>query len=110
MSLIAYSSPWTNNEPSSKKRSSMRRQRMQSTHSNNNEYNISNIKPNEGSNSEIPTIENMQNANNDKTSRVNDLLNEMTSVSHTEENDIMGDFNPITPPEVHVKKDLEVIQ
>ena len=68
MSLIAYSSPWTNNEPSQRKRSTMRRQRMQPTHSNddkiNNEYNVSHIRPNEGSNNEIPTIEDMQNVNN----------------------------------------------
>ena len=110
MSLVAYSSPWTNNEPSPKKRSTMRRQRMQPTHSNddqiNNEYNVSQIRPNEGSNNEIPTIEDMQNVNNDKTSRVNDLLNKMTSVSHTEENDTMGEFNPMNPPEINVKKDM----
>ena len=110
MSLIAYSSPWTNNEPSSKKKSSMRRQRMQSTHSNNNEYNISNIKPNEGSNHEIPTLENMQNVNNDKSSRVNDLLNEMTSISHNEETDTMGEFKPMAPPEVNVKKDMQSVE
>jgi chemotaxis protein CheY-P-specific phosphatase CheC len=111
MSLVSYASPWTNDEPSKKKVSTIRRPRKQQP------YDEDTTEPDENMNhmqnprnlgeSNVPTIEDMQNVNNQKTSRVNDLLNQMSSASSSTENNKMGTFNPISPPSINVKSDMD---
>ena len=55
------------------------------------------------------TIEELQNYSNERTERVNELLNEMSSLGNDEEN-TMGDFLPIEPPNVQNKKDMEALE
>ena len=52
------------------------------------------------------TIEELQNYSNERSDRVNELLNEMSSLGNDEENN-MGDFLPIEPPNIQNKKDME---
>jgi DNA polymerase I-like protein with 3'-5' exonuclease and polymerase domains len=55
------------------------------------------------------TIEELQNYSNERSDRVNELLNEMSSLGNDEEN-TMGDFSPIEPPNVQIKKDMEPLE
>ena len=99
MSLVATSSPWTNEDTISKKRiPSIRKtiklkpQSSQLTPYNNDEdINMS--------------IENFQNSSDQRSSRVNDLLNTITSSDTQDDNNKLGEFKPISPPEISVKGD-----
>lgn len=55
------------------------------------------------------TIEELQNYSNERSDRVNELLNEMSSLGNDEENN-MGDFLPIEPPNIQNKKDMEALE
>jgi len=62
----------------------------------------------DNSNNNNMSIETMQNVSDERSSRVNELLNKITSDSSASENDRMGDFNPLTHPTLNVKKDSDV--
>lgn len=97
MSLVATASTWTNEESSNKKRiPSIRKTVKLRPHEVTKEFNNSN---------EIPeSIEQFQNSSDQRSSRVNDLLSNLdTSLEH--DNNKLGDFKPLSPPEVHVKGD-----
>jgi len=111
MSLVSYASPWTNDETPRKKVSTIRRQKKPQSYdepTNEHDENINHMQnPRNLGESNVPTIEDMQNVNNQKTSRVNDLLNKMSSASSPTENNKMGSFNPISPPSINVKSDMD---
>ena len=106
MSLVTSASTWTNDEPANKKRQSTMRKtikmrpHMQSdiepeeyiSHS----ENYQNLKP--------QTIDDVQAANQDRNTRVNDLLNKITSSDASDDNK-MGDFKPISHPSLNVRRD-----
>ena len=103
--LISYASTWNNDTPETTKRrpSSMRRtykkQPIQDDDDNVN---------NENEEEQNPTsLDNVQNMNENKNKRVNELLNKMSTVSEPLENNKMGQFTPISPPSVQVKGDTE---
>lgn len=60
-------------------------------------------------NLEPSTIGEIQTSNDERSSRVNELLNKITSAD-TSENSKMGNFNPIPPPSINVKKDMPTNQ
>jgi hypothetical protein len=104
MSLISSASTWINDDNLNKKRTpSLNRKTTK-----NRPY-LQGVgepeeypQPNETFN---PTsMDELQSIANDRSSRVNDLLNKITSVDET--NSKMGDFNPLNPPSVNVKKDM----
>ena len=100
MSLVATASTWTNDEPSNKKRiPSIRKTVKIRPQDQMKEFNNGN---------EIPeSIEQFQNSSDNRSSRVNDLLDKLTSSGNDEENNKMGEFKPLSPPEINVKGDYD---
>ena len=98
MSLVATASTWTNDESSNKKKiPSIRKTVKLRPPGQLNEFNSGN---------EVPeSIEQFQNSSEHRSSRVNDLLNKISSSSDDGDNNKMGDFKPLSPPEINVKGD-----
>lgn len=106
-SLVTSASTWINDDNQSKKRQPTMRKTIKlrpimQTGGEPEEYishseNYQNLEPS--------TMDEIQKSNTDRGSRVNDLLNKITATD-TSENSKMGNFNPISPPSVNVKKDL----
>jgi chemotaxis protein CheY-P-specific phosphatase CheC len=111
MSLISYATPWTNDETPKRKTSTLKRNKKPTVpddiEDEPEEYVNHMQNPRNPGNRSVPTIEDMQNVNNEKTSRVNDLLNQMSSASSPAENNRMGEFKPMSPPSINVKNDAE---
>ncbi len=100
-SLITTASPWTNTNNQNKKRvSSLRR------HAANDELSEHEIERENFKNRKIETFEDVNEKNDKKAMKINDLLDKMTSADETE-NDNMGEFKPLEPPAVQMKKDIE---
>ena len=98
MSLVATSSPWTNDDITSKKRiPSIRKTIKLKPQSELNSYNNSN-----GSNN---SIDNLKQEYDQRTDRVNKLLNQITASDTQDDNNKLGEFKPISPPEISVKGD-----
>ena len=97
MSLVATASSWTNDEPSNRKRTPSIRKtikiRPQETV---NEFKIEN--------NQSDTIESFKNSSDERSSRVTDLLDKLTS-SNDDDNNKMGDFKPLSPPKIHLNSD-----
>jgi hypothetical protein len=53
------------------------------------------------------TIDDQQSYNTNRNNRVNDLLNKITSADTNTDNNTLGDFKPMTPPSLNVKRDME---
>jgi len=51
------------------------------------------------------TIDDIQIENDNRSSRVNTLLNKITAANESADNSKMGNFNPISPPSINNKKD-----
>lgn len=107
MSLVTSASPWINDDNSKKRQSTMRRtfkvKPLQTISSEEPDEYISTSE--NFQNSQPPSIEETQNSMNDRTDRVNDLLNKITSVDSTNETK-MGSFNPMPNPNINIKKDM----
>ena len=98
MSLVATSSPWTNDDITSKKRiPSIRKTIKLKPQSELNSYNNSN-----GSNN---SIDNLKQEYDQRTDRVNNLLNQITASDTQDDNNKLGEFKQISPPEISVKGD-----
>ena len=99
MSLVATASTWTNEETMNKKRIPSIRKTVK-------------LRPNDqirefNTTIETPdTIEQFQNVSDQRSSRVNDLLTKLT-MSNDDDNNKMGDFKPLLPPEINVKGDYD---
>jgi hypothetical protein len=106
--LISYASPWTNEEQGQPKRrtSSIRRTyKKQPIHEDTPEENEQYEQNKQNQN---PTaLDNIQNMNENKNTRVNELLNRMSTATAPLETNKMGEFTPISPPSVQVKTDTE---
>jgi hypothetical protein len=53
------------------------------------------------------SIKNMEGMSNNRNARVNELLNKITADSSAAENNKLGQFTPITPPKIQVKRDFD---
>ena len=95
MSLVNSASPWTNSDSNTKRTPSIRK--------------TIKLKPNEVSPNaienftDLPTIHNYKEQSNQRSSRVNDILNQMNDISAGDEQ--MGEFVPIAPPTANVNGD-----
>ena len=124
-SLVTSASPWMNDDSTNKKRQSTMRKtiklRSENQNGNNNnhfnsyeENDVGNIPgydettlENEKYGKMKPfTIEDQQQNNNTRNNRVNELLDKITSVDTVSDNNKMGDFKPMTPPSLNIKKDM----
>jgi len=98
MSLVATASTWTNDETSNKKRiPSIRKTVKIRPQENTNEFKYEN----NGSGG----IEQFKNTSDERTSRVTDLLDKITSSGNDDENNKMGEFKPLSPPEMNTNSD-----
>jgi len=106
--LLTYASPWNNDNSSKKRQGTMRKtNKLRPTIQNIGEpeeymtfsENFQNLQPS--------TIDDAQNIAVDRNERVNELLNKITSADTGSDNSKMGEFNPIDPPSLNVKKDMD---
>jgi hypothetical protein len=101
MSLITSASPWTNTNNQNKKRvPSLRR------HAANDDVSEHEVERENFKNRKVETFEDLNEKNDKKAMKINDLLEKMTSMDDTD-NDNMGDFKPLEPPTVQMKKDIQ---
>ena len=101
-SLISYASTWNNESTEQPKRrpSSMRRTYKKPP--------VQDDVNDENEEEHNPTsLDNVQNMNENKNKKVNELLNKMSTASEPLENNKKGQFTPISPPSVQVKGDTE---
>jgi hypothetical protein len=116
MSLLNTASPWTTDDSSKKRQSTMRKTFKLKTNSNVDgvdldskiespgEY-VSNAEEYQRSNNNpapVPSIEETQASMQDRNVRVNDLLNKITAV---DESSKLGTFTPLPNPNITVKKE-----
>ena len=102
-SLINSASIWDGGDAPKKRVSTMRKTIKK-------KYNDPALHVEENLQKETPsTIEELQNYSNERTDRVNDLLNEMSSLGN-DENTNMGNFDPIQPPNLQNKKDMQPLE
>lgn len=104
-SLVASASIWTNDDSSSKKRQSTMRKALRPKQSNMDEYMENEKKMFQ--NSEPTNFEDLQNINEERSNRVNELLDKITSADTKEENSKMTNFKPIEHPSINIKKDMD---
>jgi hypothetical protein len=106
MSLVSSASLWTNDDNSTRKRQpSMMRKTIKKPIGNSEyqEYSVTQDK-NEYLLHSMDDIEKM---NNERNSRVNDIINKMSTVSAENDGDKLADFNPPPKPNIQLKKDLQ---
>jgi hypothetical protein len=116
MSLLNAASPWTSDESTKKRQSTMRKTFKIKSQENdvkgvdmdikieNPEEYVSNSEKYEISNSTPPSIDETQKNQQDRNTRVNDLLNKITTVEDS--NNKLGSFQPLLPnPNLNSKKE-----
>jgi hypothetical protein len=98
MSLVATASSWTNDDSSNRKRTPSIRKTIK-------------IRPQETvnefkyENNGSGTIEQFKSSSDERTSRVTDLLDKLTSSDDDDNNNKMGDFKPLSPPKINSNSD-----
>tara|TARA_B100001287_G_C22686548_1_gene534122 strand:+ start:3406 stop:4122 length:717 start_codon:yes stop_codon:yes gene_type:complete len=105
MSLIATASPW-NSSDSTKKRIPTMRKTMKKIPSL--EKDLENSREDENSFERPTSFEEDQTVNNDRSERVNKLLDNMSSVLEENDGNKLADFNPIPLPNIQKKTDSEI--
>jgi len=96
MSLLYSASPWTNDETVKKRIPSMKKPDM-------NEF----AAANEPSTKQTPlTMEEANAIQQDRSSRVNDMINKITSISAENDGAHLGDFKPLPPPQLNQRKSV----
>jgi hypothetical protein len=109
--LVSYASPWTNEEPPKRRQATMRRTYKKTPSQNDDEDDSDDISHHQNphnSQLQMPSsLDDMKNTNEYKNSKVNELLNKMNQPSNSIESNKMGEFNPISPPKMQVKGDME---
>lgn len=96
MSLLYSASPWTNDENVKKRIPSMKKPV------------VNEISPaNEPSSKQTPlTMEEATAIQDDRSSRVNDMINKITAISAENDGAHLGDFKPLDPPQLNQRKSL----
>jgi hypothetical protein len=106
MSLVSTASLWTNDDNSTRKRQpSMMRKTIKKPIGNSEyqEYSVVQDKDEYV----LHSIDDVETLNKDHNTRVNDIINKMSSVSAENDGDKLADFNPPPKPSIQVKKDLQ---
>lgn len=101
-SLLATASTWSNNE-NKKRVSSIRKQKKNQFISDD----IEHVNNPSDEKQKVPTLEEMSTLGEERNSRVTELLNQM---EEGEDDDQMGNFQPIQPPQLNVKKEMEKVK
>jgi len=107
MSLVTTASTWISDDNSNKKKRIPSFKRPSTNNKLTSHGSSENIDVNEHFQAMLPkTIEDVENNNNDRNNKVSSLLDKMTSASEDDDN-TLGNFNPISPPSLNVKRDIE---
>jgi len=104
MSLVSTASLWTNDDTGNKKRQSTMRKTIKVKPANT-DYEV--YSSNDGQDYMIHNLEDVQKSTEERTNRVNEIINKMSSVSVDNDGAKLADFNPPPNPAVQIKKDLE---
>ncbi len=111
-SLVTTASNWTSNDTIPKKRVSTMRKtvKLRQSHQQGDNGDNPQFIPNSSNHNLLQpsSIAEIQHDANDRNNRVSSLINTITSVESNEHNK-MGDFKPISPPTINVKKDMEPV-
>jgi len=107
MSLASMASPWTNDDISPKKRASSMRKTIKIRPANTGTTNEEEYVSTEPMQDMLPTVDDLQIENQKKTNRVNELINQMSSVEASNDGDKLADFRPPPQPTINIKKDLQ---
>lgn len=110
MSLVTTASLWTNDSSTNKKRQPTIRKSATQVHS---MFSSGDLEGDEQSsktenyqNLQPSNIDDVLQANQDRSAKVTDLLNKITSANTVDDNSKLGTFTPPSPPEINVKKDM----
>jgi len=104
-SLVTSASVWTNDDNNKKRTPTMRKTIKLRTNDNTSDYES----PNEAyQNLQPSSLDDVQNAAQDRNSKVTSLLDKITAADTSLDNNKLGNFNPILPPSITVKKDTTV--
>ena len=104
MSLVSTASPWTNDDTVNKKRQPAMRKTIKVKPANS-EY--EDYSSNDGQDYMIHNLDEVQKSTEERTNRVNEIINQMSSVSVDNDGAKLADFNPPPNPAVQIKKDLQ---
>jgi hypothetical protein len=113
-SLVTSASPWTNDDSNNKKRQSTMRRTIKLRSENQNtgdtgnvgivsDYDETTLESDKYRKMTPATINGVQDYNETRNTRVNQLLDKITA--DNTDNNKLGDFKPMTPPSLIVKKD-----
>jgi len=109
-SLVSSASTWTNDDNSNKKRTPTMRKTIKSrpymqSMGEPDEY-VTTDSGEDFHNNEPTSITDLQGAANNRNDRVNELLNKITSADTEKDNSKLGNFKPLEPPSLNVKRDM----
>lgn len=105
MSLVSTASPWTNDDSVNKKRQSAIRKTIKIKPANM-DYEV--YSGSESQDYMIHNLDEIQKSTDDRTNRVNEIINKMSAVSVDNDGAKLADFNPPPQPEINIKKDLQI--
>jgi hypothetical protein len=111
-SLITSASEWINDDNINKKRTpTLGKYSKNKTHyqviGETEEYlKQTNVQKENFKNIEVNTLNDKQTETQNRNNRINDLLDKITSADTDSDNKKLGNFNPISPPYINVKKDM----
>jgi hypothetical protein len=111
-SLVTTASIWNNDDSAPKKRQSTMRKTIklrsdQQLTEDVGEYDETTLENEKYGKMSPSTIDDQQNYNSNRNQRVNELLNKITSADTTSDNNKLGNFKPMSPPSLNVKRDME---
>jgi hypothetical protein len=107
-SLVTTASVWTNDDSAPKKRQSTMRKTIKLRPGQDvGEYDETILESEKYGKMSPATIDDQQNYNDNRNQRVNELLNKITSADTNTDNNKLGDFKPMAPPSLNVKRDME---
>ena len=108
-SLVTTASVWTADDPSSKKRQSTMRKtiKLRAGQQDVGDFEETTMESEKYGKMSPSTIDDQQEYNSNRNQRVNELLNQITSADTTTDNNVLGDFKPMAPPSLNVKRDME---
>jgi hypothetical protein len=96
MSLLYSASPWTNEESVKKRIPTMKKPSVNEV-----------VAASEPSSTQTPlTIGDASAIQEDRTSRVNDIINKITSIGAENDGAYLGDFKPLDPPQINQRKSM----
>lgn len=106
--LVTSASVWTNDDNNTKKRQPTMRKtiKLRSEESMTQNLDETTLENEKYGKMYPSSIEDNQEYNNKRNYRINDLLDKMTTMNVGESDQPMGDFKPMTPPSLNVKKDM----